>query len=91
MNLGIILKMLGVKFAPEHVARIEEMIPQVPAKVNQAIAVMNGALRNFDDRLKAIENKQIEILEVLRGQRTIGSGEYGENRDRGTGSGDRGT
>ena len=73
MNLGTILKMLGVSVPPDTVKKIEEFIPQVPARANQLIGVVNGTLQNFDARLVKLERmlqlmeaQQREILEVLK-------------------------
>ncbi len=55
MNLGLLLKMLGVKVTPEQIAMIEAIIPQIPGRIQQAVTVINGSLQNFDQRLKAIE------------------------------------
>ncbi len=72
MNLGLLLKMLGVKVTPEQVAMIEAIIPQVPGKIQQIVAVVNGSLQNFDMRLRALEENQralmticIRLLEVI--------------------------
>ncbi len=72
MNLGLLLKMLGVKVTPEQVAMIEAIIPQVPGKIQQIVTVINGSLHNFDQRLRALEENQralmtvcIRLLEVI--------------------------
>lgn len=57
--------MLGVKIAPEQVAMIEAIIPQIPSHVQGAVALINGAVKNFDQRLQALERGQKEILEAL--------------------------
>lgn len=63
MNLGMLLKMLGVKISPEDLAKVEAIIPQIPARAQQLIAFAN----NLDARLKSVERKQVEILEALHG------------------------
>lgn len=68
MNLGTVVKMLGIKVPPETVAQIEAIIPQLPARANQVIQVVNSSLQNFDERLRALEAGQREILEVLHGR-----------------------
>ncbi len=72
MNLGLLLKMLGVKVTPEQVAMIEAIIPQVPGKIQQVVTVINGSLQNFDHRLRALETQEslnaaclVRILEIL--------------------------
>jgi hypothetical protein len=73
MNLGTILNMLGVKVPPDTIKKIEEFIPQVPAKANQLIGAVNGTLQNFDARLVKLERllvvveaQQREIMEVIK-------------------------
>lgn len=65
MNLGAILKMLGIKVPPETVGQIEAILPRVPAIVQQTIASVNGALKVYDERLARIETLQLKILEKL--------------------------
>jgi len=55
MNLATILKMLGVKIPPDKMAAIEAFIPQIPVKGQQVIDGVNFALKNFDERLRALE------------------------------------
>jgi hypothetical protein len=55
MNLATILKMLGVKIPPDKMAALEAFIPQIPMKGQQVIDGVNFALKNFDERLKALE------------------------------------
>lgn len=76
MNLGALLKMLGIKVPPEVVKQIEAMIPQLPGKVQETIVLINAAVQNFDGRLRQIELVQkghssllVSILEELHGQR----------------------
>jgi len=65
MNLGGILKMLGVKISPQTTAQIEAVIPQIPSIVQQGIATVNGAVQNFDQRLKALEAASKTNTELL--------------------------
>jgi hypothetical protein len=65
MNLGAILKMLGIKIPPETVKQIEDLIPKIPGIVQQGIITINAALRRYDDRLARIERTQLQILEAL--------------------------
>jgi hypothetical protein len=65
MNLGGILKMLGIKISPETTAQIEAVIPQIPTIVQQGIATVNGAVQNFDQRLKALEAASKTNTELL--------------------------
>jgi hypothetical protein len=66
MNLGAILKMLGIKVPPEVVGQIEAILPKLPAIIQQSIATINGALRTYDERLTNIEQTQLRILEELQ-------------------------
>jgi len=65
MNLGLLLKMLGVKVTPEQIAAIEAIIPQIPGKIQQTINVVNAALQNFDERLRVLEDRQLKHREWL--------------------------
>ena len=72
MNIATILKVLGIKIPPETAAQIEAIIPQIPAKVQGVLVLVNSAVQNFDARLAAIEanlirvrDTQLIILEVL--------------------------
>ena len=86
MDLGTILKVLGVKIPPETIKQIEAMAPQIPGRVVQAIAVINS----FDARLARME-EALERIEVYVGssddinrpagvgatQRALAAGEFG--------------
>ena len=63
-NLGVIMKAVGVKIAPDKLAQIEAMIPQIPAKVNELINFNAAAVRRYDEKLEEIHQKQI----LLAGQ-----------------------
>ena len=65
MNLAFILKSFGVKITSEQVAAIEALIPQIPGKIQQTIEVINAALANFDQRLKALEQDQNDTMDYL--------------------------
>lgn len=62
MNLGTVLKMLGVEISPTVLGQIEALIPQIPAKANELIAANMAAIKQFDDRLRAIEATQQQLL-----------------------------
>jgi len=71
--------MLGVKIPPETVAQIEAIVPQLPAKIQEIIGVVNSTLQNFDKRLKAIETALaaqnellVKLLEVYNGRTDSG-------------------
>lgn len=66
MNLGGLFRMLGVSVPPETVAQIEVILPQLPAKIQGVIGLVNAAVQNFDQRLERIEANQVMILGQLQ-------------------------
>jgi hypothetical protein len=54
-GLAMMLKALGIEIPEEQLVMIQAMLPQLPAKLNEASQAINAALLNFDARLKAIE------------------------------------
>lgn len=83
MNFVAILKMLGIKLAPETAAQIQAMIPQIPGKVNELIKANAAAIKNFDERLSRIE-AALERLE--HGPRHDGGNSNYKRIGAGTGS-----
>ena len=65
--LSIVLKSFGVTVTPEQVKAVEDLIPQLPAKVNEIVGIFNSALQNFDARLQAVEAQLVE----LRGENQV--------------------
>lgn len=61
MNKGMqfLFKSLGIEISPETMAMLAALIPQLPAKINEAAQAINGALANFDARLRALEARAI--------------------------------
>ena len=57
MNKGMqmMLKALGLEITSEHIAMLQALIPQLPAKINEVAQAINAALANFDSRLRVIE------------------------------------
>jgi hypothetical protein len=102
MNLGLLLKMLGVKIAPEQIAQIEALLPQLPGKLQEIIGVVNSSLQNVDHRLRAIEAQimllntaitaqnefLIKLVEVQNGGRPYGDND-GDARPAGIGATER--
>src|SRR5271154_358389 len=88
-GLQTILKMLGVEVTEEHVQFVEQLIPQLPGKINEIVQAINGCLINFDGRLKALETHQAEInrkLDLLIGEQNgRGFSNDGTDESRGTG------
>jgi len=86
MNLGMLLKMLGVKISPEDLAKIEATIPQLPKIVQQMITVVNG----FDERLRLIELSQLThdkiLLRILEGVENARSDSSSDIRAAGIGA-----
>lgn len=62
-TLGVILKTLGVKVPDEAVRQLEIIIPQVPARLREAIEVVNATITKVDERMKALEGK-IELRSI---------------------------
>jgi hypothetical protein len=67
-GLRVMLKALGIEVSDEHIQAVQELIPQLPAKLNQAANAINSAMQNFDGRLQALEKSNQEILALLREQ-----------------------
>jgi hypothetical protein len=67
-GLAMMLKAMGINVTPEHVKAIEDLIPQLPGKLNQVVSTINDALKYFDQRLTTLETQHAEILALLREQ-----------------------
>jgi hypothetical protein len=67
MNKGMqfLFKSFGIEITPEKLAMLQALIPQLPAKFNEAAQAINGALANFDARLRALEAGQLEHSKFL--------------------------
>lgn len=67
MNLPLtsIFKALGIKVDPAHIAAIERLIPQIPARANQAIQHVNGAVARADQRANALEARMMLLEEKI--------------------------
>ena len=74
MNFGLIAKMLGLKLTPEQIAQVDAIVPQIPGKLQECVALIN----TFDARLKALSDGQAKILEVLNGRNNGGGSNPGE-------------
>jgi hypothetical protein len=70
-GIAMMLKALGVEITPEQIAMLQALIPQLPAKVNEAFSTINAALANFDARLRALETRQDEVWVMLQAIRSI--------------------
>jgi hypothetical protein len=85
MNLASILKMLGVKVPPEHIAAAEKLIPRLPELVGQVILRIN----DFGERQARIEKMQEEnrlmLAEILQ-EVKLGRYDDSDTRPAGTGA-----
>ncbi len=88
-GLATMLRALGIAISPEHIQAIQELLPVLPQKLNEAWNIIHAALTNFDGRLLTLEkqnaeliNQNAQILEVLRNGRRTDAG-----TDPGTGTG----
>lgn len=70
MKIGPILRALGINVTEEHIKAIEDLIPQLPAKLNLVVTTINDTIRYFDARFNKLEKQNEEILELLRARRT---------------------
>ena len=64
MKLSPILKMLGVNVPEEALKQIEVIIPQIPARLAEAVQTINGVIQRTDERLTAIEDR-LTTMELL--------------------------
>lgn len=64
-GLITMLKALGIKIPDEHVAALEKFLPELPARAQQAVSVVNNALRYYDEQFQIIKKQNAEILERL--------------------------
>lgn len=80
--------MFGVKVLPEHIAAAENLIPKLPGLVNQAVTSINGAMANFDRRLKELESRDEQnrflLAEILQ---EVHLGRYDDSDTRPAGTG----
>jgi hypothetical protein len=64
-GLSMVLKGLGINFKPEHVATIEALIPQIPAKAVEIVTTVNTFLQAMDARQKEVESRLIELTALI--------------------------
>lgn len=65
-GLAMMLKALGVEITPEQAKMIEELIPQIPARLKQAYEFMNAFVKRADERFTAMEQSQQMMLQEIR-------------------------
>lgn len=73
----MLLKSFGLEITDQQIAELNAVLPQLPAKVNEVVHVINASLQNFDQRLRVIELQQAAILEVLQNGRESNTGADG--------------
>jgi len=63
-----LIKAFGLKIPDDQIEMIEKLVPQIPARLTQAITVINSTVMMLDARLASIELHQRmnkELLEKL--------------------------
>jgi hypothetical protein len=90
-GLGMLLKSFGVNVAPEHITAIQNIIPEVPARLQQAVAFLNElgkfAKENVAallDGQKRLEKQNAEIIALLKehnARRTNDAGNASDGRN----------
>jgi hypothetical protein len=66
-GLATMLRALGVKFEERHIQVIEQIIPQVPAKVNEIINSYVIARQEVYNRVSELESR----MDILREQNVL--------------------
>lgn len=72
------LRALGISLSPEHIKAVQDLLPVLPQKLNDAWQIIHQTLSNFDQRLQRIEDNQVKILEVLNARRPADTGDTGD-------------
>jgi hypothetical protein len=67
MNIGTILKVLGVKITPEQVAQLETVLPQIPQRAVEVIRYVNQTAADVAVRLEALERSAEMTRSVVNG------------------------
>lgn len=63
MGLQLLLKSFGMTVTDEHIAAVEKLIPELPAKVMGAFQKVDQVLAHFDIRIGALEQKMDLLIE----------------------------
>lgn len=98
LPIKTICSMLGLNVKEEDIHKLEELIPKIPAFVQQVIVVVNQAITQNHERLLALEthNKELErkmdiillhIMKETNARRTDPNRLNGECRDDSTHTG----
>ena len=69
----IVLKAMGITVTDDTVRQIETLLPQLPGRLNQAVEVINHAVRETHARLDSQQQQLISIRETLEGMNYAGS------------------
>lgn len=64
-GVQIMLKSLGISISDENIKMVETLVPQLPAKIQEAVTVINASLKNFDARLAVLESQTALINSKL--------------------------
>lgn len=59
--LGMILNSLGIKITDEHRHQIEILIPQIPARVVQAVEAINASIAKVNELTAAVQSLEAKI------------------------------
>jgi hypothetical protein len=63
--LPTLIKSFNINISPEVVKQIEQIVPQLPAKVNEVIRMNQAYWKDAQERLTRIEEQNKRILEKL--------------------------
>lgn len=64
--MGMVLSSLGIKITDEQRAQIETLIPQIPGKLMEVIAVINASVVKVNENTAAIEAMQESISDLKK-------------------------
>jgi len=74
-GLAIMLKAFGINVSEEHIKNLEVIIPQIPAKLQEAANAINAAIARNEIALEDMRRELSELKEVINGQsRSDGTG-----------------
>lgn len=63
-GLIMMLRALGIQITEADAEALSAVIPTIPARLNQAADAIEKAINNFDERLRAIEEKLSRCVTV---------------------------
>lgn len=53
--------MLDIKIDEEHIRAVEDIIPKIPAKINEVLGYISGNTKRFHERLERIEQSLVRL------------------------------